>query len=82
MRDADAILHVKTGELNADVLVADVIRKLNFKKWICYVFLFCMVTDIQILHEVLSHKNFVLYKKYKNSIMPKNFFQENSIFEV
>ena len=32
MRDADAILHVKTGELNADVLIADVIRKLNFRK--------------------------------------------------
>ena len=32
MRDADAILHLKTGELNADVLIADVIRKLNFRK--------------------------------------------------
>ena len=32
MRDADTILHVKTGELNADVLIADVIRKLNFRK--------------------------------------------------
>ena len=32
MRDADAILYVKTGELNADVLIADVIRKLNFGK--------------------------------------------------
>ena len=29
MRDADAILHVKTGESNADVLIADVIRKCN-----------------------------------------------------
>ena len=32
MRDADAIVHVKTGELKADVLFADVIRKLNFRK--------------------------------------------------
>ena len=32
MRDADAILHVKTGELSTDVLIADVIRKLNFRK--------------------------------------------------
>ena len=32
MRDVAAILHVKTGELNADVLIADVIRKLNFRK--------------------------------------------------
>ena len=32
MRNADAILHVKTGELNADVLIADVIKKLNFRK--------------------------------------------------
>ena len=32
MGDADLILHVKTGELNADVLIADVIRKLNFRK--------------------------------------------------
>ena len=32
MRDAGAILHVKTGELNVDVLIADAIRKLNFRK--------------------------------------------------
>ena len=32
MRDADPILHVKTGELNADVLIVDVTRKLNFRK--------------------------------------------------
>ena len=30
LRDADAISHVKTGEINAEVLVADVIRKCNF----------------------------------------------------
>ena len=30
LRDADAISHVKTGEINADVLIADVIRKYNF----------------------------------------------------
>ena len=30
LRDADAISHVKTGEINADVLIADVIRKCNF----------------------------------------------------
>ena len=30
LRDADAISHVKTGEINADVLTADVIRKSNF----------------------------------------------------
>ena len=27
MRDADTILHVKTGQLHADVLIADVIIK-------------------------------------------------------
>ena len=30
LRDADAISHVKTGEINADVLIADVIRKCYF----------------------------------------------------
>ena len=30
LRDADAISHVKTGEINADVLIADVIKKCNF----------------------------------------------------
>ena len=30
LRDADAISHAKTGEINADVLIADVIRKYNF----------------------------------------------------
>ena len=30
LRDADVISHVKTGEINADVLIADVIRKCNF----------------------------------------------------
>ena len=30
LRDADAISHVKTGEINADVLIAVVIRKCNF----------------------------------------------------
>ena len=73
MQDADAILHVKTGELNADVLIADVIRKLNFRK-------FCTVTYIQILHEVLHYKNLVLYKKLKNSIMPKSFFSRKQHF--
>ena len=29
LRDADAISHVKTGEIKADVLIADVIRKCN-----------------------------------------------------
>ena len=29
-RDADAMSHVKTGEINADVLIADVIKKCNF----------------------------------------------------
>ena len=32
MRDADAISRVKTGEIDADVLIADVIRKFNFTK--------------------------------------------------
>ena len=30
LRDADAISHVKTGEINADVVFADVIKKCNF----------------------------------------------------
>ena len=30
LQDADGISHVKTGEINADVLIADVIRKCNF----------------------------------------------------
>ena len=30
LRDSDVISHVKTGEINADVLIADVIRKCNF----------------------------------------------------
>ena len=32
MQDADDISRVKTGELHPDVLIADVIRKCNFKK--------------------------------------------------
>ena len=32
LRDADAISHVKTGEINVDVLIADVITKCNLKK--------------------------------------------------
>ena len=32
LRDADVISHVKTGEINVDVLIADVIRKCNLKK--------------------------------------------------
>ena len=32
LQDAVAISHVKTGEINADVLIADVIRKCNLKK--------------------------------------------------
>ena len=32
VRDADAILHVKTSDLNVDVLIANIIRKLNFRK--------------------------------------------------
>ena len=63
MRDADAILHVKTGELNVDALIADVIRKLNFRKMnLLYLLILCG-TDIQILHELLDHKNLVLCKK-------------------
>ena len=31
LRDADAISHVKTGEINADALIADVIRNTIFK---------------------------------------------------
>ena len=32
LRDADTISHVKTGEINADVLIADIIRKCKLKK--------------------------------------------------
>ena len=32
MRDADAISHLKTGEINGDVLIADVLIKFNFRK--------------------------------------------------
>ena len=32
LQDADAISHIKTGEINADALIADVIRKCNFLK--------------------------------------------------
>ena len=56
LRDADAILHVKTGEINADVLIADVIRKCNFKNSIHNISLFCMVTYLEILHAALGAK--------------------------
>ena len=31
-RDADAISNLKTGEMNGDVLIADVIKKFNFRE--------------------------------------------------
>ena len=53
-RDADAILHVRTGEKNADVLIADVIRKCNLKKKTIHnISLFCTVTYLEILHAAL-----------------------------
>ena len=62
MRDADAISRVKTDELHADALIADVIKNLIFRKWMRYISLFLVVTYIQILHTVLYHKDLVLYK--------------------
>ena len=57
LRDADAISHVKTGEINADVLIPDVIRKCNFKKKTIHsISLFCTVTHLEILHAALRHK--------------------------
>ena len=56
LQDADAISHVKTGEINADVLIADVIRKCNFYKTIHNISLFCTVTYLEILHAALRHK--------------------------
>ena len=32
MQDADVISHVKTGEMNADVPIADVIKEFHLKK--------------------------------------------------
>ena len=62
MRDADAISRVKTDELHADVLIADVIKNSIFRKWMRYISLFHLVTYIQILHAVLYHKDLALYK--------------------
>ena len=56
LRDADAISHVKTGEIDADVLIADVIRKCNFLKTIHNISLFCTVTYLEILHAALHAK--------------------------
>ena len=56
LRDADAISHVKTGEINADVVIADVIRKCNFSKTIHNISLFCTVTYLEILHAALHAK--------------------------
>ena len=56
LRDADAISHVKTGEINAVVLIADVIRECNLKKTIHNISLFCTVTYLEILHATLSYK--------------------------
>ena len=56
LRDVDAISHVKTGKINADVLIADVIRKCNFLNSIHNISLFCTVTYLEILHAALDAK--------------------------
>ena len=82
MGDADLILHVKTGELNADVLIADVIRKLNFRKMnLLYLLILYGDRCSNFAWSIAPQKSCII-QKIKNSIMPKSFFQENSIFEV
>ena len=79
MQDADAILHVKTGELNADVLIANVIGNLSFRK-MNLLYLLILFGD-QYSAEVLHHKNPILYKKYRKSIMRTFFSTKTQHFQ-
>ena len=56
LRDADAISHVKTGEINADVLIVTLLENAIFKKTFHNISLFCTVTYLEILHAALRHK--------------------------
>ena len=56
LRDADAISHVKTGEINADVLIATSLENAIFKKTIHNISLFCTVKNLEILHAALHAK--------------------------
>ena len=51
------IWRVKTGELH---VIADFIKKINFRKWMGYISLFCDIYST--LHAVLYRKYLVLYK--------------------
>ena len=77
MRDADAILHVKTGEISVDVLIADVIREFNFRKM--NLFFFCTVTYTQIFHAVLYHKYLVLSGPSRGRAGPRSIFRSGPI---
>ena len=75
MRDVDATSRIKKAcKLHVDFLITDVIL-------MRYISLFCTVTYLQILVAAL-YKKFCIIQKNKNSVMPKNVFQENSIFAV
>ena len=58
LRDADAISHLKTYEINADVALISLTSLQNaiFKKTIHNISLFCTVTYLEILHAALRHK--------------------------
>lgn len=79
MYDADAISRVKTGELYVDSLIADAIKKFNFRKWMRYISLFWTLAYLQILYVVLHQKYLVLYKK--KLWCQKKGFQDNLALE-
>ena len=83
MRDADAILHVKTGELNADVLIADAIRKLNFRKMnLLYLLISYGDRCSNFAWSIAPQRSCIKQKIKKFYNAKKFFFQENRIFEV
>ena len=79
MQDADVISHVKTGEMNADVPIADVIKEFHLKKKINLLYLFILYGDlqIQILHSVTIIPQIpCIIANIKNSVMPKIFLRK------
>ena len=87
MRNADPISHVKRGKINADVLIAGVIGKFNFRK-IYYISLFCTVTIFKFCMQDCTQISCIIQKieKFyyaKNFCQPKpQHFHRLKIFDI
>ena len=75
-------MHVKIDEMNSDVLIADVIRKFNFRK-INLLYLPILHGDLysNLACSIVPQISCII-QKIKNIYNGKILFQENSIFPV